>query len=68
MSGKKTKGAFLVELHVKDCDAFQELCSELGDGNYGKWFEFGEYATITLVCEIKNGKPVIASAEFERYK
>lgn len=67
MAGKKTKGAFLVTLHVKDCDAFQELCSELGD-DYRKWFEFAEYATITLVCEIKNGKPVIASAEFERYK
>jgi hypothetical protein len=67
MAGKNVAGPFTIQLHVKDPDAFGEICEALGDG-YRKWFEFAEYATVTLVCEVKNGKPVIVSGEFEKVR
>jgi hypothetical protein len=53
-----------ITIEVKDSDAFQELYSDLPDGERGKWIGFGEYASIDLNCEIVDGRPVILSAKF----
>jgi hypothetical protein len=52
----------IIHVEVKDSDAFQELCWALPEGQ--KWIKFGEYASIDLTCEVRDGEPVITAARF----
>jgi len=65
VNAERVAPSFTVQLLVKDPDAFQELCWELGERRRD-WFEFGEYATVNLEVEVREGAPVITAAEFAK--
>lgn len=53
MGTTKKATTFTAYFHIKDPDVFQELCYTLKitEKKQGKYFEFGEYATLEIVFD-----------------